>query len=106
MRNDRAGLPPAMALRDLIVVLGVTALSFVIAAELDLAERLSGWTGTHEWVELDEATIVLAVLVVGLSLFSLLRWSERRRDLQGDPPSSRGTASWSSGYPRSPTCGT
>ncbi len=83
MRNDRSG-PPARhtALRDLIAVLGVTALSFVIAAELDLAERLRGWAGAHEWIELDEATIVLAVLVVGLSLFSLLRWSERRRDLQ------------------------
>ena len=77
MRNDRSG-PPARhgAAQILIAVLGVTALSFVIAAELDLAERLSGWTGTHEWIELDEATIVLAVLVVGLSLFSLLRWSE------------------------------
>ena len=83
MRNVRSG-PPARhtAPRDLLIVLGVAALSFVLAAELDLAKRLRGWTRAHEWVELDEATIVLSVLVVGLSLFSLLRRSERRRDLE------------------------
>ena len=83
MRKDRSG-PPARhtALRDLIVVLGIAGVSFVFAAELDLAQRLRGWSDAQKWIELDEATIVLAVLVVGLSLFSVLRWSERRRDLE------------------------
>ena len=83
MRNDRSGpLARHTALRDLIIVLGLAAMSFILAGELDLAERLRGWSDGHEGIELDEITIMLAVLVVGLSLFSLLRWSERRRDLE------------------------
>jgi len=66
--------------RDLVVVLAVTVGSYMAAVRLNLAEGLQNWLERHEAHQYDELTIALLVLVLGLTLFSLLRWNERRRE--------------------------
>jgi PAS domain S-box-containing protein len=68
------------ARRDLLVLLAAGAIAFAIAISLDLGEHLDAWAEARETWELDEVTLVLDGLILGLAWFSLRRWREARRE--------------------------
>ncbi|MEX0989573.1 MAG: PAS domain-containing protein [Actinomycetota bacterium] len=72
--------PRRTATRDLILVSVLVVVGFVAATRYDLAERLHAFLQDNESIEADELTIVLALLALGLGVFALLRWNERRTE--------------------------
>lgn len=77
---------------ELGLILFFSVVVFVVAAEVDLLERIVAISRRHEKGELDELIAVALFLVVALAVFSMRRWSEirsanavllgRNRDLQ------------------------
>jgi two-component system sensor histidine kinase UhpB len=68
--------------RDLIVVLGVTALSVVLSAHFNLNEALFAITRRGERLQLDELPIGGAVLLLGLVWLSWRRYRQVYRELR------------------------
>ncbi|MEX2274480.1 MAG: PAS domain-containing protein [Actinomycetota bacterium] len=77
--GDGAPKRKRAALRDLILVGALVVLGYAAAARLDLAERLHRLLLENESLEADELTIALLILAIGLGVFAVLRWRERRR---------------------------
>jgi signal transduction histidine kinase len=71
-----------VARRDAAAVLGVTALSIVLAAHFQLAEALYALTRRWEFLQLDELPIGLLVLAVGLIWLSWRRYQQADRALR------------------------
>jgi signal transduction histidine kinase len=66
---------------DAGAVLGITALSIMLAAHFQLAEALYALTRRWEYVQLDELPIGLLVLAIGLIWLSWRRYQQAGREL-------------------------
>jgi len=85
MRKSQPELPrsPKRELsRDLIVVLGTTALSVLLSAHYNLNEALFAITRRGERLQLDELPIGAAVLLLGLIWLSWRRYRQVNRELR------------------------
>lgn len=69
------------ARRDLVFIGLLTAVFSLLSVRLDLSERLSRWTLTQEWLQLDELPQVLLVLAALASWFAWRRMLELRDEL-------------------------
>ncbi|WP_169418740.1 histidine kinase [Ramlibacter agri] len=69
-------------LADLLVVTAVTALFFLVAVQVELSERIAGWTLRHEAWQVDELPMTLVVLSACLAWFGWRRLRERTREMQ------------------------
>ncbi len=67
---------------DALVVVVLPALFFVLAAKVELAERIARWTQRHESWELDELPMTLIVLCASLAWFAWRRLAERSREMR------------------------
>jgi two-component system, NarL family, sensor histidine kinase UhpB len=69
--------------RDIMVVIGVTALSIIVSAYFNLNEALYTLTRRGERYQLDELPIGVLVLVICLTWLSWRRYAQARRELHG-----------------------
>ena len=69
------------ARRDLALIGLLTAVFSFLSVRLDLSERLSRWTHTQEWLQLDELPQVLLVLAALASWFAWRRMLELKDEL-------------------------
>jgi two-component system sensor histidine kinase UhpB len=69
--------------RDIMVVIGVTALSIIVSAYFNLNEALYTLTRRGERYQLDELPIGVLVLVICLAWLSWRRYAQARRELHG-----------------------
>ena len=89
--NDSTRLPPAAAaaiattrlraLTDLLVVLLLVVLFFVLAATVELSERIAIWARGYEYWQVDELPLTIVVLALALAWFGLRRTREAGRAL-------------------------
>src|SRR5882672_86748 len=61
--------------RDLLVLLAALIFAAVAVLFFDTGS-IADWIGRHRDTKVDEAIVVTIILAVGLSAFSLRRWSE------------------------------
>ena len=73
--------PRSSVVADLLVVAAIAVLFFVLAARVELSERLAAWTLRHELWQLDEIPLTLVVLCACLSWFAWRRLRERTREM-------------------------
>ena len=73
---------PSNVVTDLVVVSTVTALFFILAAEVELSEGVAAWTQRHESLQLDELPLTLIVLCACLTWFGWRRLRELSREMQ------------------------
>lgn len=75
--RPHAGPPPShiksTLRKDLLVVAGVTLLTFALSAAFELNEWVERFTGPHENYQLDELPLTLLAMAVALSWFSWRR---------------------------------
>jgi two-component system sensor histidine kinase UhpB len=64
------------------LVAAVALLFFVLAAKVELSERLAAWTLRHEFWQLDEIPLTLVVLCACLAWFGWRRLRERTREME------------------------
>jgi two-component system, NarL family, sensor histidine kinase UhpB len=69
--------------RDIMVVIGVTALSIIVSAYFNLNESLYTLTRRGERYQIDELPIGVLVLVICLMWLSWRRYTQARRELHG-----------------------
>lgn len=70
------------AIRDLIVLLILSAITFILLVDLDFTEAFYEFTRRHENLQLDEFLLVsLVVLCLYVPIFALRRWRESVRRL-------------------------
>jgi signal transduction histidine kinase len=74
MMSKKFRRPTAMT--DLVIITAVVVGFFVLAAHLELSEKLSTWGRSYEHWQLDELPLTLLLLSVGLGWFSQRRWRE------------------------------
>jgi signal transduction histidine kinase len=67
---------------DAVAVLAATVLAAAICARFNAGEALERWTRPFEWLQLDEAPLVLLVMAIGLIWFSSRRYFEAKRQLE------------------------
>src|SRR6516162_5725181 len=68
--------------RDVLVVIGATAVMAILCVQYDFSEALRRWTAPWERFQLDELPAVLLVLAVGLAWFAARRYGEAGRELR------------------------
>lgn len=59
----------------------LTIAAYLVAARLELGERLHSWEQAHERYDVDEIFIVTLLLSVAAGIFSWRRWRELRREV-------------------------
>ena len=67
---------------DLSIIAFTVCSFFLIAAHLELAERLANWAHGYEHWQFDELPLTLMLLSVGLSWFGWRRWCELRLEVK------------------------
>jgi signal transduction histidine kinase len=67
---------------DAVAVIAATLLAAGICAKFNAGEALERWTRPFEWLQLDEAPLVLLVMAIGLIWFSSRRYFEAKRQLE------------------------
>jgi two-component system sensor histidine kinase UhpB len=70
------------SLSDLVVIICSVVVFFFLSIQLELAERMSHWTGIYERWQLDEIPLTLLVMSLGLVWFGWRRWRELKREMQ------------------------
>lgn len=70
-----------MVRRDLLLVAGITLLSFLLASAFEFREWLAEVTEPLEPYQIDELPFVFAVLAIAMSWFSWRRWRHARHEL-------------------------
>lgn len=70
------------AVKDLIVIIVLSLISFAFAAEYNAFEKLYAYSRKHEHLELDELFSLLMILSVALSVFSFRRVRELREEVR------------------------
>jgi two-component system sensor histidine kinase UhpB len=72
---------PESALRDILIVISITALSIVLSVHFNLNEGLYALTRHWERFQIDELPIEMLVLMIGLMWLSWRRYEHARREL-------------------------
>lgn len=67
---------------DLVLVLGVAAVTFLSGVRLELHEVFAIWASGYERWQFDELPATLLALAAGLSWFAFRRWSEARAEIE------------------------
>lgn len=70
------------SLTDMVAVLGLTAIFGLIATHWELSEHIFEYSHLHESMQLDEWTLSLLVLSIGLAWFSWRRSTEANIEIQ------------------------
>lgn len=66
---------------ELLMIAAAAVLTFLVSSRTELYESLHTALEQYEGFQADELVFVLLSLLAGLSVFSLLRWREARREL-------------------------
>ncbi len=74
MMSKKFHRPTAMT--DLAIIAGTVIAFFVLAAHLELSEKVAAWGRSYEHWQLDELPLTLLLLSAGLAWFSQRRWRE------------------------------
>ena len=70
------------AIRDLLIVAGVTGLTFVVSSVLEVREWLTEITHPLERYQMDELPLAFAVLALALAWFAWRRWRHAEQELR------------------------